>query len=202
MRAIDASDRRGRATTRATTRREHSIADDELTTDDDDDDSTTTRAVEMTSDDNRDVFDADVDDAGCDSIESASDSEAAFARATDVWFTWRTDAGPAAVRGSRKAYSDAFQCGDTKWRLMMFPCGNTQDRELADECSLSLFLDTVDRPERDETLCQKWSRACKFELQMIHPTEPEMMETRDATHAFQENESDWGFDFHRLEGHV
>ena len=196
MRTIDASDRRGRATTRATTRREKiSIADDELTTDDDDDDdSTTTRAVEMTSDDNRDVFDADVDDAGCDSIESASDSEAAFASATDVWFTWRTDVGPSGgPRLEGKAYSDAFQCGDTKWRLMMFPCGNTQDRELADECSLSLFLDTVDRPARDETLCQKWSRACKFELQMIHPTVPEMMETRDATHAFQENESDWGF---------
>src|SRR6056300_1613061 len=105
----------------------------------------------MTSEDYRDVLDADVDDAGCDSMEGASDSEAAFARAADVWFTWRTDVGPrGGPRLEGKAFSDAFECGDTKWRLMMFPCGNTQDRELANECPLSLFLDTVDRPERDE----------------------------------------------------
>ena len=94
-----------RATTRAQTRREKiSIADDELTTDDDDDDddSTTTRAVEMTSDDNRDVFDADVEDAGCDSIESASDSEAAFgAEGRMSGSRGGRTPGRAAVRGSR-----------------------------------------------------------------------------------------------------
>ena len=127
------------------------------------------------------------------SDDEGSDSEAMFARAAAVTHDWLCDFESLRKRGS-KAHGETFTCGDAKWRLMMYPFGTERVRaESLDDCSVSLFLDTVDRPRREDELSKEWRRHCKFELQMLHPKDASMMVSRDATHSFCETESDWGF---------
>ena len=139
-----------------------------------------------------DALGRDVDsDEG--SMSSGSDSEAVFARAADAWFSWRCDFDGLKRRGG-KVHSETFECGDAKWRLMMYPFGTERGRaESAEDCQVSLFLDTVDRPEREHELSREWKRHCKFELQMLHPTDASLVESREASHSFCDRESDWGF---------
>ncbi|KAH7415376.1 hypothetical protein KP509_14G040100 [Ceratopteris richardii] len=82
----------------------------------------------------------------------------------------------------RKYYSDTFVIGGYKWRILIFPKGNTVDH-------LSMYLDVAD----SAVLPYGWSRFANFNLAVLNQLDPKLNVRKDTQHQFTARESDWGF---------
>eukprot|EP00250_Pteridium_aquilinum_P017737 c23759_g1_i1 orf=877-4185(-) len=82
----------------------------------------------------------------------------------------------------RKYYSDTFIIGGYKWRILIFPKGNTVDH-------LSMYLDVAD----SAVLPYGWSRFAHFNLAVLNHLDPKLSIRKDTQHQFTARESDWGF---------
>ncbi|KAM7261657.1 hypothetical protein ACFE04_020734 [Oxalis oulophora] len=102
-----------------------------------------------------------------------SDSEA-------TKFTWRID--NFTRLNAKKIYSEVFNAGDYKWRILIFPKGNKVDY-------LSVYLDVSDLA----TLPNGWSRYAQFSFTVINQYNEKSSIKKDLGHEFNVKESDWGF---------
>ncbi|XP_049354814.1 ubiquitin C-terminal hydrolase 12-like [Solanum verrucosum] len=94
-------------------------------------------------------------------------------------FTWTIDNFS---RLNVKNYSDVFDIGGYKWRILIFPKGNNVDY-------LSIFLDVADAA----TLPTGWSRHAKFSLAVVDQIHGKFTLRKDSQHLFTAEESDRGF---------
>ncbi|XP_057476051.1 ubiquitin C-terminal hydrolase 12-like isoform X2 [Actinidia eriantha] len=83
---------------------------------------------------------------------------------------------------TKKLYSDTFYVGGYKWRVLVFPKGNSVDH-------LSMYLDVADAA----TLPYGWSRYAQFSLAVINQINNKFTVRKDTQHQFNVRESDWGF---------
>ncbi|XP_055831418.1 ubiquitin C-terminal hydrolase 12-like isoform X2 [Solanum dulcamara] len=82
----------------------------------------------------------------------------------------------------KKLYSEVFNVGGYKWRILIFPKGNNADQ-------LSLYLDVADSP----SLPYGWSRYAHFSLAVLNQVHNKFTVRKDTQHQFNARESDWGF---------
>ncbi|XP_010312501.2 ubiquitin C-terminal hydrolase 12 isoform X3 [Solanum lycopersicum] len=82
----------------------------------------------------------------------------------------------------KKLYSEVFNVGGYKWRILIFPKGNNADQ-------LSLYLDVADSP----SLPYGWSRYAHFSLGVLNQAHTKFTVRKDTQHQFNARESDWGF---------
>ncbi|TKY53552.1 Ubiquitin carboxyl-terminal hydrolase 12 [Spatholobus suberectus] len=83
---------------------------------------------------------------------------------------------------SQKVYSDIFCVGGYKWRILIFPKGNSVDH-------LSMYVDVVD----SATLPYGWSRYAQFSLTVVNQIHSRYSIRKESQHQFNARESDWGF---------
>jgi ubiquitin carboxyl-terminal hydrolase 7 len=95
-------------------------------------------------------------------------------------YTWKIE-GFGSL-SDKKRYSDTFEIGGYKWRLLVFPRGNGCDH-------VSLYLDVPDA----EALPYNWGRSASFTLVVPNAFDPDRSHRKEATHLFNAKESDWGF---------
>ncbi|CAH9119729.1 unnamed protein product [Cuscuta europaea] len=81
-----------------------------------------------------------------------------------------------------KPYSSVFNVNEYKWRLLLYPMGN-------DTAHLSLYLGVPDLP----SLPNGWRIPTKFSLALINQLDPKKTIKKETKHAFNADESDWGF---------
>ncbi|KAL5101398.1 hypothetical protein RYX36_005725 [Vicia faba] len=96
-------------------------------------------------------------------------------------FTWRID-GFSWIN-TIKLYSDVFEVGGYKWRVLIFPKGNN----VMDH--LSVYLEIANSAK----LLSGWSSYAEFSLIVVNQINNEYTERKDTQHHFNEQESDWGF---------
>ncbi|TKY53566.1 Ubiquitin carboxyl-terminal hydrolase 12 [Spatholobus suberectus] len=94
-------------------------------------------------------------------------------------FTWTIDNFS---RFPKKVYSDIFCVGGYKWRILIFPKGNSVDH-------LSMYVDVVD----SATLPYGWSRYAQFSLTVVNQIHSRYSIRKESQHQFNARESDWGF---------
>ncbi|XP_050364838.1 MATH domain and coiled-coil domain-containing protein At3g58360-like [Argentina anserina] len=82
----------------------------------------------------------------------------------------------------RKCYSDIFAIGGFKWRVLLFPKGNSVDY-------ISLYLAVVDH----STLASGWTIYAKYSLTLVNQLDSSLSITKVTEHEFNSEESDWGF---------
>ncbi|KAL8050420.1 hypothetical protein ABFS82_06G080800 [Erythranthe guttata] len=82
----------------------------------------------------------------------------------------------------KKQYSEVFNVGGYKWRVLIFPKGNNVDH-------LSMYLDVAD----STTLPYNWSRYAQFSLSIVNQIHSKFTVRKDTQHQFNSRESDWGF---------
>ncbi|MED6205901.1 hypothetical protein PIB30_022032 [Stylosanthes scabra] len=85
-------------------------------------------------------------------------------------------------RRRRKLYSDSFQVGSYRWRILVFPKGNNVDR-------LSVYLNVAD----SRLLSYGWSGYAQFSLTVVNQLHNKFSIRKEASHQFNARESDWGF---------
>ncbi|MCO5606522.1 hypothetical protein L7F22_060710 [Adiantum nelumboides] len=95
-------------------------------------------------------------------------------------YTWRIE--NFSKLNIRKYYSDTFVIGGYKWRILIFPKGNTVDH-------LSMYLDVAD----SSVLPYGWSRFAHFNLAVLNHIDLKLSIRKDTQHQFTARESDWGF---------
>ncbi|OAY39147.1 ubiquitin C-terminal hydrolase 12 isoform X2 [Manihot esculenta] len=95
-------------------------------------------------------------------------------------FTWTID--NFSRINTKKLYSDTFNVGGYKWRILIFPKGNNVDH-------LSIYLDVAD----SATLPYGWSRFAQFSLSVANQIHKKFSIRKDTQHQFNARESDWGF---------
>uniref|UniRef100_A0A0V0H703 Putative ovule protein n=1 Tax=Solanum chacoense TaxID=4108 RepID=A0A0V0H703_SOLCH len=94
-------------------------------------------------------------------------------------FTWTVEKFS---RLNVKKYSDVFDIGGYKWRILIFPKGNDVDY-------LSMYLDVADAA----TLPTGWSRHAKFSLAVVNQIHGKFTLRKETEHLFTAKEKDWGF---------
>ncbi|KAK7344727.1 hypothetical protein VNO77_14702 [Canavalia gladiata] len=94
-------------------------------------------------------------------------------------FTWTIDNFS---RLTKKLYSDVFSVGGYKWRILIFPKGNSVDH-------LSMYVDVAD----SGTLPYGWSRYAQFSLTVVNQINGKYSIRKETQHQFNARESDWGF---------
>ncbi|XP_022743431.1 nuclear pore complex protein NUP1-like isoform X2 [Durio zibethinus] len=95
-------------------------------------------------------------------------------------FTWRIENFSSIE--DKKLYSNNFDVGDTRWRLLIFPKGNRADY-------LSIYVDVAD----SATLPCGWSRYAQFRLAVVNQIDRKSSITKVARHEFNAKENDRGF---------
>ncbi|WJX28511.1 ubiquitinyl hydrolase 1 [Trifolium repens] len=95
-------------------------------------------------------------------------------------FTWKIDRF--SQLKAKKLYSDVFEVGGFKWRILIFPKGNNVD-------SLSMYLDVAD----SANLPDGWSRYAQFSMKVVDQINNKYSVRKDTHHLFNKRESDWGF---------
>ncbi|XP_047317730.1 ubiquitin C-terminal hydrolase 13-like isoform X2 [Impatiens glandulifera] len=83
---------------------------------------------------------------------------------------------------AKKLYSEIFNVGGHKWRILIFPKGNNVDH-------MSMYLDVADAA----TLPYGWSRHAQFSLAVVNQIHNKYSVRKDTQHQFNARESDWGF---------
>ncbi|CAK8537501.1 unnamed protein product [Lathyrus sativus] len=96
-------------------------------------------------------------------------------------FTWRIH-GFSWIN-TLKLYSDVFEVGGYKWRILIFPKGNNVKNHL------SMYLDVANSAK----LPSGWSSYGEFSLTVVNQINNDYSVTKDTQHRFNEQESDWGF---------
>ncbi|XP_047307163.1 ubiquitin C-terminal hydrolase 12-like isoform X2 [Impatiens glandulifera] len=95
-------------------------------------------------------------------------------------FTWTID--NFTRLNNKKLYSETFNIGGYKWRVLIFPKGNNVDQ-------LSMYLDVADFAN----LPYGWNRYAQFSLAVINQIHNKFTIKKDTQHQFNARESDWGF---------
>ncbi|KAL6518676.1 ubiquitin carboxyl-terminal hydrolase 13 [Orobanche hederae] len=83
---------------------------------------------------------------------------------------------------TKKLYSEVFDLGEYKWRILIFPKGNNADY-------LSMYLDVAD----SGTLPYGWSRYAHFSLAVVNQVHNKYSVRKETQHQFNARENDWGF---------
>ncbi|PNX99472.1 ubiquitin carboxyl-terminal hydrolase family protein, partial [Trifolium pratense] len=97
-------------------------------------------------------------------------------------FTWRIDRFSQKKLKKKKVYSDVFEVGGSKWRLLIFPYGNNVD-------FLSVYLAVAN----SYSLPCDWSRHANFSMKVVNQYYYYLSKRKVMKHRFNERESDWGF---------
>ncbi|KAL9318045.1 hypothetical protein ACSQ67_014562 [Phaseolus vulgaris] len=85
-------------------------------------------------------------------------------------------------RLDKKVYSEIFNVGGHRWKILLFPKGNSVDH-------LSLYLDVAD----SMMLATGWSRFAQFCLTVVNQFNTQYSFRKESQHLFNARESDWGF---------
>ncbi|KAG8969651.1 hypothetical protein FRC03_001523 [Tulasnella sp. 419] len=92
----------------------------------------------------------------------------------------------------KKLTGPEFSCGGHKWRILLFPLGNSN---APPNESVSIYLDYADPKNAPEG----WHACAQFALVMSNPHDPTNYVVSHAHHRFTADECDWGFTrFHDL----
>ncbi|OUM70453.1 hypothetical protein PIROE2DRAFT_68396 [Piromyces sp. E2] len=85
----------------------------------------------------------------------------------------------------KREYSPEFTIGDYKWRILLFPRGNTEKE------FVSAFLDNLD--VKDENAAENSHVCAKFVLSIRNYNDYTIFSSKPSHHRFNGKESDWGF---------
>lgn len=90
----------------------------------------------------------------------------------------------------RKTYSESWLLGGFRWRILLFPQGNTQPDSCAAylECLPENYDENVAPEDQPE-----WSACAQFMIVMWNKNDPTIYHDHVASHRFTNDESDWGF---------
>ncbi|PSR74161.1 hypothetical protein PHLCEN_2v10117 [Hermanssonia centrifuga] len=86
----------------------------------------------------------------------------------------------------KKITSSEFECGGHKWRILLFPFGNSN---APPNDTVSVYLDYAD-PKRAP---EGWHACAQFALVISNPHDPTIYTVSHAHHRFIAEECDWGF---------
>ncbi|EIM90130.1 ubiquitin carboxyl-terminal hydrolase 5 [Stereum hirsutum FP-91666 SS1] len=86
----------------------------------------------------------------------------------------------------KKMHSPEFECGGHKWRILLFPFGNSN---APPNDTVSVYLDYAD-PKRAP---EGWHACAQFALVISNPHDPTIYTVSHAHHRFIAEECDWGF---------
>jgi ubiquitin carboxyl-terminal hydrolase 7 len=86
---------------------------------------------------------------------------------------------------NKKEYSPEFIIGDYKWRILLFPKGNTEKE------FVSAFLDNLN--VKEENASENEHVCAKFVLSIRNYNEYKCFSAKPSHHRFNGKESDWGF---------
>ncbi|WFD31159.1 ubiquitinyl hydrolase 1 [Malassezia sp. CBS 17886] len=79
-----------------------------------------------------------------------------------------------------------FECGGHRWRILLFPFGNSNGQPYD---MVSVYLDYAD----DKDTPEGWHACAQFALVISNPNDPTLFSTSQAHHRFTAEEMDWGF---------
>ncbi|KAB5596509.1 Ubiquitin carboxyl-terminal hydrolase [Ceratobasidium theobromae] len=92
----------------------------------------------------------------------------------------------------KKLTSPEFDCGGHRWRILLFPAGNSNSPP---NDTVSIYLDYANPKNAPEG----WHACAQFALVMSNPSDPTNFVCSHAHHRFIAEECDWGFTrFHDL----
>ncbi|EKM55554.1 uncharacterized protein PHACADRAFT_256265 [Phanerochaete carnosa HHB-10118-sp] len=86
----------------------------------------------------------------------------------------------------KKITSPEFDCGGHRWRILLFPFGNSN---APPNDTVSVYLDYAD-PKRAP---EGWHACAQFALVISNPNDPTIYTVSHAHHRFIAEECDWGF---------
>ncbi|KAF9649103.1 hypothetical protein BDM02DRAFT_3167185 [Thelephora ganbajun] len=86
----------------------------------------------------------------------------------------------------KKLTSPEFDCGGHKWRILLFPFGNSN---VPPSDVVSVYLDSANTKEMEEG----WHVCAQFALVISNPQDPTIYTVNHANHRFTAEEPDWGF---------
>ncbi|CAO1629496.1 unnamed protein product [Sympodiomycopsis kandeliae] len=85
----------------------------------------------------------------------------------------------------KRITSPVFECGGHKWRILLFPFGNSNGQP---NDMVSVYLDYADQKSQEG-----WHVCAQFALVISNPQDPRVYSTSQAHHRFTAEEMDWGF---------
>ncbi|PPQ63077.1 hypothetical protein CVT24_005932 [Panaeolus cyanescens] len=86
----------------------------------------------------------------------------------------------------KKLTSPEFECGGHKWRILLFPFGNSN---APPNDTVSVYLDYAEPKKSPEG----WHACAQFALVISNPNDPTIFTVSHASHRFIAEECDWGF---------
>ncbi|KAF9532244.1 hypothetical protein CPB83DRAFT_847503 [Crepidotus variabilis] len=86
----------------------------------------------------------------------------------------------------KKITSPEFECGGHKWRILLFPFGNSN---APPNDTVSVYLDYAEPKKAPEG----WHACAQFALVISNPHDPTIYTVSNANHRFIAEECDWGF---------
>ncbi|KAJ7030553.1 hypothetical protein C8F04DRAFT_1222353 [Mycena alexandri] len=89
-------------------------------------------------------------------------------------------------KSEKKLTSDEFWCGGHKWRILLFPFGNSTTTPNE---AVSIYLDCAGPNQASEN----WHACVQFALVISNIHDPTVFTASHAQHRFIAEESDWGF---------
>ncbi|TFL07619.1 hypothetical protein BDV98DRAFT_558165 [Pterulicium gracile] len=98
-------------------------------------------------------------------------------------FTWNIDNWQ---KLEKKLVSPDFECGGHKWRILLFPFGNSN---APPNDTVSVYLDYAEPKKAPEG----WHACAQFALVISNPQDPTIYTVSHAHHRFVAEECDWGF---------
>ncbi|CAL1704393.1 unnamed protein product [Somion occarium] len=98
-------------------------------------------------------------------------------------FTWQLNNWK---KLEKKITSPEFECGGHKWRILLFPFGNSN---APPNDTVSVYLDYAE-PKRAP---EGWHACAQFALVISNPHDPTIYTVSHAHHRFIAEECDWGF---------
>ncbi|ESK93065.1 ubiquitin carboxyl-terminal hydrolase 5 [Moniliophthora roreri MCA 2997] len=98
-------------------------------------------------------------------------------------FTWRLEHWK---KLEKKITSPEFECGGHKWRILLFPFGNSN---APPNDTVSVYLDYAEPKKAPEG----WHACAQFALVISNPHDPTIYTVSHAHHRFIAEECDWGF---------
>ncbi|THU99317.1 cysteine proteinase [Dendrothele bispora CBS 962.96] len=98
-------------------------------------------------------------------------------------FTWHLENWK---KLDKKLTSPEFECGGHKWRILLFPFGNSN---APPNDTVSVYLDYAEPKKAPEG----WHACAQFALVISNPHDPTIYTVSHAHHRFIAEECDWGF---------
>ncbi|KDR74843.1 hypothetical protein GALMADRAFT_227212 [Galerina marginata CBS 339.88] len=98
-------------------------------------------------------------------------------------FTWRLNNWK---KLDKKLTSHEFECGGHKWRILLFPFGNSNVPPID---VVSVYLDYAEPKKSPEG----WHACAQFAIAISNPQDPTIFTVSHANHRFVAEECDWGF---------